>query len=275
MKRSLRDVVPNPKTPRSHLHRPLRPIWLHINIPKRHGKGKEMVYLSKDSLLSSIPAELQLHIIQNLGYRDAISLKATCRYYNYFISGAVIEDSKTRQLQDFEEIERHSKVEKPANVPCYTCLEEKPIAQFYNIPGRWYYNTQPCLPLPDPGTRCCIPCAFKTKRVEPGLNLSVNGTVHLICSGCKKFEKSPTIAAIKGNNHGKYCVACKTDFEELLAYGWKVRFFQFVLGIIIFAVACTGQSVPTSSVMSKQLLRFILTIILVSCGTSACNNLNI
>jgi hypothetical protein len=271
MKRSLRDTMSAPKTQKSNSNRPLRPKWLHISVPKENGEGKEMIFLSKDSLLSSIPAELQLETIQFLGYHDTLNLKATCRYYNYFISEDVLEDSRTRQLERFEEIERRSKFEKLANVPCYNCLKEKPIAQFYHVPGQWYYNTQPCLPLPDPGTRFCIPCAFKTKRIAPGLNLNVNGNVYLICSGCKRFGKNPASAVVtskNGYNYAQYCDLCKHDFDQLLAFGWILRFLQFVLGLIIFALACTGSSVPISSVVSKSSLRYIFTVTIVSCGIS-------
>jgi hypothetical protein len=244
-----------------------RPEWLHSSIPKRHGKGMELVFLDKSSMLSSIPVELQLNIIQYLGYHDVLNLKALCQYYNYFISPEILNESRRRQIEDFEEIENRSQLLKPSHVPCYTCLKEKPIAQFYNVTGRYYYSTQPCIPLPDPGTRCCIPCAFKANLVAPGLNLHANGNSYLICSGCGMFSMNPVAQSINtfnGYSYGVYCNHCKHDFEKLLGCGWLFRFIQFVLGVIIFALACTGKSVPTTSVATKSSLRFIFTVTLVS-----------
>jgi hypothetical protein len=244
-----------------------RPEWLHISAPKRDGTGQELVYLDKSSSLSCIPIELQLNIIQFLGYHDVLKLKASCRYYNYFISPDVLEESKVKQIEEFEEVENQSRLAKPSLVPCYTCLEKKPIAYFYNISARYYYGAQPCLPLPDPGARCCIPCAFKTNQVPAGLDLRVNGKTYLTCSGCGIFTKNfiaNTVNTFNGHGYGAYCDYCKHDFERLLSLGWLFRCSQFVLGVIIFALACTGKSVPTTSVATRSSLRFILTVTLVS-----------
>jgi hypothetical protein len=241
-----------------------RPKWLHVSILNPDGKGKEMVLLSRSSLLSTLPAEVCLDIIMELDYRDVQTLKASCRYFRYFIDSSVTEASRMRQLEEFEELERQSHSMQPLDAPCYTCLQKKPLAHFYNPAGTYYYTAQPPLPLPDAGTRYCIPCGFKTKRYAPGLQISVDNVTYLRCAGCKRLEKSAALPIGSARHYnGQSCQHCSNDLK-ILNNGWIFRFIQFLLGIIIFALACTGSTVPLTSVVTRESLRFIFTTTLVS-----------
>jgi len=211
----------------------------------RRNKGMEMVTLDKSSPLSSIPAELQLDIMSMLDYYDVLHLKATCRYYQHFINKDVLQKSREYQIERFAEMEPTITT---GNAPCYTCLKLKSQSSF-------------TLPRPnDPRRRCCIPCAFRANRYKPGCRIVFNGDSLVVCAACESFSKEPLGANLQFNT---LCKDCNVEFKTALVFGVLLRFMQGSFAIMVFALACTGQAVPTTSVATKHSLRFILTIILV------------
>jgi hypothetical protein len=244
--------------------RPVRPKWLHspISIPYgKHGKTYEMVSLPKTTLFSKIPAETQMDIISYLGYRDVLRLRATCRYYNYFIDRDMVQEVRVRQIETFEEMEKQKSCGN--SLPCYTCLALKPLEHFWNATRRHYYQVGYVQDLVDPTERYCIPCGFRTKKFERGLRLTVAGVTRMLCPGCSVLVREHSTATGYYGRSGNTCEICRQQWSILWAWGWIVRFFQFAVGIIIFALSCTGQSVPNTSVVSKHSYRFIFTALLV------------
>lgn len=247
-----------------------------------------MVNLTKESPLASMPAELQLHILSFLDYREVVQFKHVCRYFNYFISEDVLRECKENQIAAFHHMEDTRTL--PQNMlACYTCLNLKPSSEFYSITGNYYLNAAPSNGL-YPTTqsahlaaatstkyyeeRYCIRCGFNDCKFSFGLRLTTQGRSLMYCSGCGVLDDQPAHATAYTDT---CCRPCKKEYDFLREHGSTARLFQWIFSIIVLALACTGQAMPWTSQANKHSLRWIFTVFVVSFPwihtTSTCSNI--
>lgn len=215
--------------------------------------------LPRNGPLAQLPPEIQLETFFYLDYQSLLNLQSSCRYYEYFISAQMLEDSKERTKELYMDMEHRSAF--PINQkPCYTCLQIKGHTAFHDPSGnRTYPSANPGQLNTVIGTRYCIPCGVKEKKFKPGEQIIAGGHTQAICKHCKRLNTKP----VSTWRAGWACPKCNAEVDLLLSTGPIVRLAQAAFAIIIFALACSGQAVPRSSHLTHGTWRWVFTISLV------------
>jgi hypothetical protein len=178
--------------------------------------------------LLNLAAELQLEIVSHLDFHDVRRLRATCRFYQSLITDALLEELRVAHVERLNKLENDKANAGPGTSDqaiCFSCLRVKPKNMFTNdqLSAR---------------QRSCIPCGVKAGHwIRYGAALNVGGQTTWVCAHCKRLVSA---ARLCSNTRKYLCKNCspRLHIEE---DGSSLRCLQFVFGVILFAVACSGR----------------------------------
>lgn len=148
--------------------------------------------------LLRLPPEIHLIILRFVFFRDRIHLKQTCQYFNDLIPPLSHAELLAAETSDYAQ-DRDL-------YTCRYCLRLLPASMFAHkmLQSRRAKHGR------DVDRRFCVECGLKprdgTARYGPGAQITMQGTVYVICLLCKQFRRG----ALDGlGKQTSYCESCR------------------------------------------------------------------
>jgi hypothetical protein len=205
--------------------------------------------LGNCTFLHALPTELHLDILEAIPYPDLKMMRATCRFYYSLVPKNRLGTMRQRWEDVIKSEEKEQRICRK-QLPCFTCLDIKPLNEFAWIEqlkqhprsrysgGLGYSNVD----------RKCIDCMVndgKGKNGLPPFEIAKDKFLH-VCGCCGVRSDVPDEnAGFKMKGGGNWCAQCYEKNGKILAYAFAIRVPQFLIAFTIFCVLFTGRNMSS------------------------------
>ncbi|KAF2098679.1 hypothetical protein NA57DRAFT_56326 [Rhizodiscina lignyota] len=177
--------------------------------------------------LLMLPNELQLIIVSFLDFHDVRRLGMTCNFYNYLVSGSTLQER--RDLHKSVLREEEQQISTSDQRVCWSCehIRQKEWFRDGQLPGH-------------EGNRSCIVCQRKWGEFNHGQRFMVGGgtACMVLCPRCDRLSNAESFSA---DDDGNLCGTCDDSVKYVDDWYFKFRVWQVIFGIVLFALACSGN----------------------------------